>query len=191
MKFSPRIKFLITNGLKGLLWLSVLLAAYYLFKEIVVSRNPDAWVEKFYARPTMIYLIYGFSEFFFGILPPELFMIWAINKADTLHYIINVGFFAGLSYAMGYVNFLIGQFFYNNEKYKELERRLLKGTVDMVKKYGLFLIIVAALTPLPWSAVSLLVGSSGYPSKRYLKYALFRILRFAVYGYIIFQTHHM
>ncbi len=189
MKLSPKIKFLVTNGLKGLLWLSIILAAYFLFKEVVISRNPDAWVEKFYARPTMIYLIYGFSEFFFGIFPPELFMIWAINKADSLHYLLNLCFFAVVSYAMGYINFLIGQFFYKNEKFKQMERKLLKGTVDMVKKYGLFLIIVAALTPLPWSAVSLLVGSSGYPSKRYLKYALFRLLRYAVYGYIIFQTH--
>ena len=191
MKLSPRIKFLINNGLKGLLWLSVLLAAYYLFKDVVISNNPDIWIEKFYARPAKIYLIYCFSEFFFGIIPPELFMIWAINKADTWHYLFNLGLFAVVSYAMGYLNFLIGQFFYRNEKYKQIERRLLKGTVDMVKKYGIFLIIVAALTPLPWSAVSLLVGSSGYPSKRYLKYALFRLVRFAVYGYIIFQTHHM
>jgi len=171
--------------------MAVLLAVYLLFKEVVVSRNPDAWIGKFYARPFIIYLIYSVSEFFFGIIPPELFMIWAVNKGDTLHYVFIVGFLAMVSYAMGYINFLIGQFFYKNKKFKQIVRRLLKDTVDKVKKYGIFLIIVAALTPLPWSAVSLLVGSSGYQSKRYLKYALFRLLRFTVYGYFVFQAHHL
>jgi len=171
--------------------MSAILALYFLFKEVVLSHAPDEWVEQFYARPGIIYLIYGLSEFFFGIIPPEFFMIWAINKADALHYLINLAFFAGVSYTMGYLNFLIGQFFYKNETFKYLKRKILKDSVAMVKKYGIFLIIVAALTPLPWSAVSLLVGSAGYPSKRYLKYALFRFLRFAVYGYIIYQTHQI
>lgn len=169
--------------------MALLLALYFLFKEVVLSYTPDEWVEQFYARPLVIYLVYGTSEFFFGIIPPELFMIWAINKADTLHYFLNLTFFAVVSYTMGYLNFLIGQFFFRNETFKYWKRKILKDSSTLVKKYGIFLIIVAALTPLPWSAVSLLVGSAGYPSKRYLKYALFRFLRFAVYGYIIFQTH--
>ncbi len=191
MKLSPRMRFLIRNGLKGLAWLTALLVLYFLFREIVLSRASDEWIARFYARPGIIYLIYAASEFFFGIIPPELFMIWAFNKADTLHYIYNLLFFAGVSYAMGYATFLIGQFFYKNETFKYWKKRVLKDSANLVKKYGIFLIIVAALTPLPWAAVSLLVGSAGYPSKRYLKYALFRFLRFAVYGYIIFQTHQI
>lgn len=191
MKLSPRMQFLVRNGLKGFLWLTVLLAAYFLFREVVITHNPDAWVERFYARPMIIYLIYCFSEFFFGLIPPELFMIWAINKGDTWHYLFNLSLFAGISYLMGYINFLIGGFFYKNETFTNLKRRLLKDSASQVKKYGIFLIIVAALTPLPWSGVSLLVGSAGYPSKRFLKYALFRLLRFAVYGYIVYQTHQI
>ncbi len=42
----------------------------------------------------------------------------------------------------------------------------------------------------PWSGTCLLVGSAGYPSDRFLKLALFRILRFAMYGFIVYQTHH-
>ena len=118
-------------------------------------------------------------------------MIWAINKADTLHYFLNLVFFASVSYFMGYLTFLIGQFFYKNETFKFWKRKILKDSSQLVNKYGIFLIVVAALTPLPWAAVSLLVGSAGYPSKRYLKYALFRFLRFAVYGYIVFQTHQI
>jgi hypothetical protein len=191
MKLSSRIRFLLRNGLKGFAWLVVVIAAYFLFKEIIISRNPDAWIEKFYAQPEIIYLIYTASEFFFGIIPPELFMIWAINKADAAHYFLNLGFFAVVSYAMGYLTFLIGQFFYKRVTFRYFRRKFLKESWPLLRKYGLFLIIVAALTPVPWSAVGLLVGSAGYPSKRYLKYALFRFVRFALYGYIIFQTHQI
>jgi membrane protein DedA with SNARE-associated domain len=90
---------------------------------------------------------------------------------------------------MGYLTFLIGGLFYKRSSFRLFRRKFLKESWPLLRKYGLFLIIVAALTPIPWSAVSMLVGSAGYPSKRYLKYALFRFLRFAVYGYIIYQTH--
>jgi hypothetical protein len=191
MKLSPRMQFLLKNGLRGLAWLAVILVAYYFFEKIVISKDPDAWVERFYARPLIIYMIYFGSEFFFGIIPPELFMIWAINKANVANYFLNLGFFAIVSYGLGYLNFLIGQFIYKRVTFRYIRIKFLKQSWPPLKKYGIFLIIVAALTPVPWSAVCLLVGSAGYPSVRFLRYALFRILRFAVYGYIIFQTHQI
>ena len=166
-----------------------ILAAYLLLKDVVLSRAPDAWVEQIYARPLLVYLVYCYSEFFFGIFPPEMFMIWAINKDTIAHYFLNLSFFAVVSYLMGYTTFLIGGLIYKSARFRLFRMKFLKESWPLLRKYGLFLIIVAALTPIPWSAVSLLVGSAGYPSKRYLKYALFRFLRFAVYGYIIYQSH--
>lgn len=189
MKLSPQMQFLIRNGLKGFAWLTVIIAAYLLLKDVVLSRAPDAWVEQIYARPILVYSVYCFSEFFFGIFPPELFMIWAINKDTIAHYFLNLAFFASVSYAMGYLTFLIGSAIHKRPTFRLFRRKFLQNLVPLLKKYGLFLIIIAALTPLPWAAISLLIGSVGYPSKRYLKYALFRFLRFAVYGYIIYQTH--
>ncbi len=191
MKISPRVKFLIRNGLKGLAWLAILLIAYYLFEEAVISRNQDAWFERFYAQPFIIYIIYIASEFFFGIIPPELFMIWAYNKGGSMQYIFIVALFAVVSYALGYATFLIGQLLLKRKTFRLLRRKFFIEQSTLLRKYGLFLIIIAALTPLPWSAVCLLVGSAGYPSGKFLKYALFRILRFVVYGFIIFQTHQI
>ena len=185
------MQFLIKNGLKGIAWLALLLAAWFFFEKMVISKDPDLWVERFYARPVVIYLIYLGSEFFFGIIPPELFMIWAINKANVSHYFLNLAFFALASYGLGYVTFLIGQFLHKRVSFRYIRIRFLKETWPQLRKYGIFLIIVASLTPIPWSATCLLVGSAGYPTRRFLKYALFRILRYAVYGYIIFQTHQI
>ena len=183
--------FLFKNGLRGFAWLALVMVAYLFFQEIVISNNPDTWVEHFYARPLIIYLIYLGSEFFFGIIPPELFMIWAVNKAHVPHYIYNMIFFALSSYILGYVTFLIGQFIYKRVTFRYIRIKFLKNLWPQLRKFGLFLIIVAGLTPVPWSAVCLLVGSAGYPSGKFLGYALFRIVRFAVYGYIIYQTHQI
>ncbi len=189
MKISPRMQFLLKNGLKGLAWMAVLLGSYFLFKEFVVFENADVWVARFYARPYIIYAIYFASEFFFGIIPPELFMIWAIHKAGLMHYVLNIAFLAVVSYAMGYLTFLIGRWLYNRASFRWFRMRFLKELSPLIRKYGIFLIIVAALTPLPWAGTSLFVGSAGYPSGRYLRYALFRLLRFAIYGYVVYQTH--
>lgn len=189
MVVSPRIKFLLKNGLKGVIWLAILLGGYFLFEYFVISKDPDAWLHRFYSQPNLIYLIYIGSEFFFGIIPPELFMIWAFNKADIPHYILNVGFFAAVSYSLGYVNFLIGRFLYKRVTFRYFRKRFFRESWIQLRKYGLFLILVAAVTPLPWAAVSLLVGSAGYPNRRFLFYALARILRFIVYGYVVYQSH--
>ena len=191
MKLSSRMKFLLINGARGLAWMAVLLLAYIFLKKIVISNDFDAWIEPFYAQPIIIYLIYFGSEFFFGIIPPELFMIWAINKANITNYFVNVAFFAAVSYALGYITFLIGQFLYKRVSFRYFRLRFMKNLSPQLRKYGLFLIIVAVLTPLPWSAICLLVGSAGYPALRFLRYALFRLVRFAIYGYIIFQTHQI
>lgn len=190
MKLSPRVKFLISNGLKGLVWLAILLVGYLIFDKLVISKNPEVWIERFYSRPEIIYLIYFASESFIGLFPPELFMLWALDKGDTLHYILNVGFFTVVSYGLGYLNFLIGQFLFKRILFRYFRRRFFKESWDQLRKYGLFLIIVAALTPVPWAAVCLLVGSAGYPTKRFLLYALSRVLRFIVYGFVVYQTHH-
>lgn len=189
MMLSPRMQFLVKNGLRGLAWFAVLLAAYFSFERFVVSKDPDMWMETFYARPIVVYLFYIGSEFFFGIIPPELFMIWAVKKANITHYFLNLAFFGIASYILGYLNFLIGKFLYKRVFFRYVRIKFLKALWPQLKKYGIFLIIVAALTPLPWSGTCLLVGSAGYPGERFLRYSLFRILRFAVYGYVIFQTH--
>lgn len=57
--------------------------------------------KNFYARPLVIYLIYFGSEFFFGIIPPELFMIWVLKKGGVINYTHTVAMFAAASYALG------------------------------------------------------------------------------------------
>lgn len=193
MKFSdryPRVRFFLVNLFKGLIWLSLIIGAYVLFMELVYKDNPEYWIEKFYSKPLQIYGIYIFSEFCFGLFPPEIFMIWALHKGSTLQYVFNVGFFVAVSYAAGLTAFLLGKYLQRVLYYRYLQRRFFSRYLPLVRKYGIFLIIVAAATPLPYSATSLVVGASGFKTRIYLLAALSRIARYAIYGYIIYQTHH-
>lgn len=189
MKLHFKFKFLFKNIIKGLLWMGFLIILYVLIKEHIIQENHEVWLEQSFSRPIAIYSIYLGSEVFFGILPPELFMLWAYHKGNLLHYIFNVLFFAGISYAAGYLAFIIGRYLRKIVLFRYFGRKLFRKYWPLFRKYGSFLIITAALTPLPWSAISMLVGSTEYSMKRYLYFALFRILRFIVYGYLIYQTH--
>jgi membrane protein DedA with SNARE-associated domain len=191
MKKFPRARFLLINLGRGLIWFSLIVAAYLLFVKLGFNKNPEVWLERLYSNPIHIYLIYFASEFFFGIIPPEFFMLWALHKAGTAQYFLHVAFFAIVSYASGYAMFLIGKFLNRRLYFRFLQRKFFSNLFPKVRKYGVFLIVVAAATPLPYSAISLIVGSSGYSTRNYLLAALSRLLRFAVYGYIIFQSHNL
>ncbi len=115
-------------------------------------------------------------------------MIWALHKGSTLHYVFTVSFLAVISYFIGYLTFLIGRLLHKRGIFQNFKNKFFPEQISQLKKYGLFLIIVAAITPVPWSAVCLLVGSAGYPTDKFMRYAIFRILRFAVYGFIVFKT---
>ena len=47
-----------------------------------------------------------------------------------------------------------------------------------INMYGGIAVVIAALTPLPFSATSAVVGAIGYQNSRYFLYALARFLRY-------------
>lgn len=188
MAKEKQIKFLLKNLFRGLIYTLIIAVAYVLFREFIIEEDRVVWLERFYTNPTLIYLIYVGSEVFFGLIPPEFFMLWAYNHhLDS--YFMHVLLFAAISYGAGIFGFLVGRFLQKSLIFKRMGQNFYQNYSKLFKKYGSALIIAAALTPIPWAAVSILVGTTDYRFKRYLKMALFRILRFFVYGYIIFQTH--
>lgn len=189
MTRAHKIKFLFQHFLKGILWMAVIALLYWLFAEFVFKENPEMWLSHFYSNPLLIYGIYIGSEIFFGLFPPEIFMIWAFNKGDVWSYVINVSFFAMVSYGAGMLAFLAGRYLRRVVLFRYLGRKFFSKYWPLVRKFGSFLIIVAALTPLPWATISLLIGSTEYPFNRFLFVALARLLRFIVYGVVVYQGH--
>jgi membrane protein DedA with SNARE-associated domain len=188
MTHISKRNFILQNIVRAIIALAGLLFAYILFSELVYKENPDYWIRQFYSNPTLIYLTYIGSELFFGIFPPEIFMIWALNKGSMEVYVLNVAFFAVVSYGAGYLTFLAGRYFSKVLYFRFLQRKFFTKHLPMVRKYGATLIIIAAMTPVPWATITLLLGTTNFKMKRFLLFALSRIFRFALYGYLVYNS---
>lgn len=181
--------FLLRHLLKGLLWFALLVVAY-----VVVKRYVDVdyleWLSPIYEKPFYVFSIFTISEVVVGIIPPEIFMIWSLREGDAYIYIANVTLLAGLSYAAGVIGYFIGSYLNQTRFYKTLEKNFFGKYTAYLDEYGGFLIIVAALTPLPFSGICMLVGAMKYPFKKLLLFTLTRFIRFSVYAYIIWAAHY-
>ncbi len=181
-------RFLIRNLLRGFLWLAVIVVGF-----IYLRKNYDFTLETVlgpvYDEPTIVYLIFLASEVIFGIIPPEFFMIWSLRNEVLTDYINNVIALSAISYVAGIIGFGIGAYLKNTRFYRLMKVRVFGKFEKHLNNYGGFLVVVAALTPLPFSGIAMLVGSVHYSFKKYLWFSLFRFLRFIAYGIVIWEAN--
>lgn len=186
-KVGEKTGFLLRNLGKGLLWLAILIVAFIFIRQNI-NLSFQERLEPFFENTFLILSIYSLSEILFGIIPPELFMLWALRTDHILDYSLYNLLFAAISYLAGFIGYLFGAYLQTTIYFRYARKRFLGKYHSLLQKYGVFLILVAALTPLPFSAISMLVGSLHYPMRRYLLWALSRFLRFAVYAFIIWEV---
>ena len=180
--------FLIRNILRGLIWLAVIIAIFLFFK-YKVDINYLYWLKPVYSNPPLIFLIFFTSEVIIGIIPPEIFMIWALRNGSISEYASLILLLSVVSYTAGLIGYFFGRYLNTTLLYRFIRLKFLKKMERMLNIYGLYIIIVAALTPLPFSGVSMLVGSVKYPLKKYIFYSLLRFARFAIYSWLIWQAN--
>ncbi len=183
-----KFKFLANNFWKALLYFAILVLILALFNVYVFKPNIEQWKAYLYDTPLYVYLSYLVSEVLFGLLPPELYMKWALHKEVGLRYWQDVCLFAIVSYGAGVLSFFIGRYLQRVLLFRYMSKKVLKKLWPLFRKYGSALIIAAALTPLPWALVGILVGSTDYKLNRYLVFAIFRLLRFFIYGYFVYAS---
>lgn len=173
------------NLIKGFVYLAVLVLLLILFKNYFQEQHDaiEHWVSDDYSLMLVIFLI---SEIFVGILPPELFMIWSIDDPIDIYTLI-VAVMAVISLLAGWVNYWIGKKISTKEFFHRIFKRRLRKFQKRYEQYGGGFIVVAALTPLPFSLISLFTGSMSYPAEKYFIYSSFRVLRFVLYGILVWH----
>lgn len=184
---KEKYQFLFKNLAKGIGWLLVLLFLFVYFKDSVKSQL-DGGLLEYGNSPITVYIIYAISEIVVGIIPPELFMMWSLELGEYRNYIFDLTLLALISYAAGTISYLFGRYFNGTVIYRYLRKRYLRKYEEKFNKYGGFLLIVAAITPVPYSAICALVGSVKYPFKKFFLITLFRFARFGVYGYLVWKA---
>ena len=188
MNQYSRSLFFIKNLARGLLVLTILIILYLLSKKYLQPEYIH-WLAPVYESPLIVFFIYTLSEIVFGIIPPELFFIWALRFENLSIYVHYVIIMAVISYFAGAFGYWIGRKIGETVTFRWIKRRYLRKSQIYLNQYGFFLIIVASLTPLPFSGISMLVGSVGYPFRKFWIFALARFIRYFVYGIVFWEVN--
>ena len=185
---AERTRFFLRNLFRGLIWLIVIVGGYFYLKNKYDFSLADL-LGPIYDQPATIFTVFLTSEVIFGIIPPELFMIWALRHESLNLYIQNIVALSIISYVAGALGYYIGSHFNTTQLYASLQRNYLGRFEKHLNRFGGFLVIVAAITPLPFSGICMLMGTVQYPVKRFMIISLMRFVRFAVYAYIVWEAN--
>ena len=165
----------------------MIVAAYILFNHYV-DIDSSAFLQNLGDRVGLVFTIYFLSELILGIIPPEMFMMWSLELSHGRDYLTDLVTLAMISYIAGVAAYLFGLYFHRTVIYRYLRRRYLGKFENYFYKFGGFLLIVAAITPLPYSGICMITGAVNYPRRSFFLLTLFRFVRYAVYGYIMYRA---
>lgn len=183
-----RLFFFFKNFIRGLLFFAIALGFYkisFSYLDLSSLKNQIS----FDFPSFFVFTLFFMSEVILGIIPPELFMIWAISSKPLGSYLFYVVTFSFLSYIAGFTAFLFGKYLHNTWLYEFMKKNIIGKYERKISAFGWLVIVVAAITPLPFSATCAVVGAVGFDRKKYLFYSSARFLRYAIYGFFIWLAH--
>ena len=184
---ETKASFLWKNLLRGLIWFAFIMTVYVVVKDRL-QFHFQSYAETVGQTPILQFIIFGLSELLLGLIPPEFFMIVSIlQKISLIGYIKNLIIYTLISYAAGIGAYSIGRRFSRSQLYNRMSTTFLKQYEEKIKKYGSYLVFVGAVTPVPFSATCLLAGSVKMPFRLFLAVSSYRIIRFAVYGWLVWK----
>ncbi len=184
------IKLFASNLLKGLIGFALLAVVFVAIKKFLPA-DMVATLEPLKEQKLLVYSIFLLSEIFVGLIPPEVFMIWGLGDG-ALAYIKVVAILAILSYAGGVIAFYLGRLVFNSGLMKKIKSiKAFNDYMVYYRKYGGILIFISAVTPLPFALFSFISGTFNYTFKKYISFAAFRFIRFAFYGYLVWEGSNL
>lgn len=186
-KRSGLYLFLGKNFFKLILILTSIILIILLLDKIFDLKHQQELIKSFveHQKPFYVYLIFIISESFMGMIPPDIFMVWAKAKYVEHPYII-VTLLATISYVGGINAYYLGVLVHRLPSVKSYITRKYEKNFDMIEKWGGVVIIMAALFPLPYAMISTVAGTVNYPFKNFLLFGLTRYIRFYLYALVIF-----
>ena len=187
-RHKVRLFFFFKNIIRGIIFFAIAILFYKLiFRYIDLDTYENIF--SFDLSSSLIFILFFFSELIFGLIPPELFMIWLITAKSLYLYPYYIGALACLSYFAGFIAFMFGKYLHRTWLYEIMKKYVIGKYEKKINSYGWLVIIVAALTPIPFSATCAVVGAIGFNRNKFLYYALARFIRYTLYAYLIWLAH--
>lgn len=132
-----------------------------------------------------VLILFFVSESFLGMVPVDLFVVWTQKFDSPLPYLAILGV---LSYAGSVISYRIGNWISSMPRVKAYSERRLTRYMDFARRWGGAFIIIAALFPFtPFSMVVIALALLRYPFKKFLIFALTRLVRFVAQGVLFFN----
>ncbi|MBR2342595.1 MAG: DedA family protein [Alphaproteobacteria bacterium] len=143
--------------------------------------------------PTYSWIVFFLTicESIFLFVPPEVFMTPAIVASKKRALPITVAASLG-SLVGGAIAYMIGMWLYDSVGVWLIETfsnpELIESTIKpMFSKYGILIIVLTAVTPIPYKLLAIWLGFIGYPILLFLGVsAIFRTGRFAIIGTLLY-----
>ena len=177
--------FFLRNSFKLAVGLIILIGIILLLRQIAPNLEAqfEALLATFTTPKTLTFFF--LSESLFGLVPPDLFIIWA-QKFQSPYGMVAI--LALLSYAGGVTSYFMGNYISHLPKVEDwLKRKFLEQLIKM-RKWGGLMIVFAALFPLPFSPVCMIAGTIRYPKPSFFLLGLFRFFRFFGYALVLFKV---
>ena len=182
---ESKSSFLLKNLARGLTWFAIIITAYILASEELGVYQEE--IKRLSSNFALLFTIFTISEIVFGIIPPEIFMLIWQSQGVMSAYIINLTILTVISYGAGVLGYYIGYTFSKSRLYRRFHVQFLYRYDKQLKRYGGYLVIVGAVTPVPFSAMCMLAGSVKLNFKSFLLICISRVARFAAYGWMVWK----
>ncbi len=174
------------NILKIIIVYAILVVLLFLASKYLFDFNKifAYFIERFSDTSTVI--LFFVSESFLGMVPVDLFVLWAMKFDSPLPYLALLGL---LSYTGGVISYFIGTGISLIPRVKAYTEKRLRNYILFVRKWGGAFIIVAALFPFtPFSMVVIALSLLKYPFRYFLLFATARLVRFVLQGILFFDV---
>lgn len=170
------------------IYLLILVPLFLLAKRLVDFNSIFGSITENLSDASVI-IIFFISESFLGMIPPDIFMIWATKFNSPFLVLTMLGV---LSYVGSAISYQIGFGLSKIPKVNAYLEQKLERYIFLTRKWGGAFIVIAALFPFsPLSLVVIAVGLLKYPFKLYLLYGISRIIRFLFQGLLYSGLFHL
>lgn len=135
-------------------------------------------------------LLFFVSETLVSPLPPDAILLIIAGSELSATWYLPVAFLGLLSTLGGHLGWWCGGHLAATGLVRRMLGRHHGRSVEVTQRYGVWAVVLAAVTPLPWSVTSWTAGALHMPWKRYLLGSLTRFPRIVLYYVLIHVGYH-